>query len=95
MPLAFISLAYNMCSGFIHAFDNSIPKYLKFYTVSIYSPYIRILELQFTNIACVLSMFIRKALTLQNYSKAETKCCNSSGDDAIRTISSAKDCRNN
>jgi hypothetical protein len=40
-------------------------------------------------------MFIRKALILQNYSKAETRCCNSSGDDAIRTISSAKDSRNN
>ena len=45
--------------------------------------------------ACVLSRFILSAFMLQNYSKIYTRFCNSSGDDAIRTISSAKDSRNN
>lgn len=95
MLLALTSLAYKILSGLIHAFDNSIPRYLKFYTVSIFSPYIYILELQFTNIAYVLSRFILSAFYLQNYSNLLTRFYNSSGEEAISTTSSAKDSKNN
>jgi hypothetical protein len=89
-----MSLAYKIPSGFIHAFEISSPRYLKFFTVSTYSPYISNLELQFTYMACVLSKFMRSELVLQNYSNLATKVYNSLGDDAISTISSAKDSRN-
>ena len=95
IQLALINLAYKIPSGFILAFVNSIPKYLNFSTVSTNFPYIYILELQLTYIAYVLSRFIHRAFSLQNCSKQETKFYNSSGDEAKRTTSSAKDSMNN
>jgi hypothetical protein len=83
-----------MPSGLILAFDSSMPRYLKFYTVSICSPYIAIFALQFTNIAYVLSRFMHRAFSLQNYSNFYTRFCNSPGEDAKSTISSAKDSKN-
>ena len=55
IQLAFMSLAYEIPSGFILAFYSSRPKYLQVLTVSTNSPYILILESQFTNIANNLS----------------------------------------
>ena len=95
MLFALTSLAYKIPSGPIHAFDNSIPIYLKFYTVSIFSPYIYTLESQFTNIAYVFSRFILSAFYLQNYLNVLTRFYNFSGEEAISTISSAKDSKNN
>jgi hypothetical protein len=74
--LAFTILAYNIPSGFMLAFESSIPKYLKFYTVSIYLPYISIYASQFTNMAFVLSILITSAFWLQNYTKQSTRLCN-------------------
>lgn len=93
IQLAFMSLAYRIPSGFKLEFYSSSPKYLKLLTVSTYSPYILILESQFTNIAYVLSRFIRKAFQLQNYSNLSTKDYRSLGEEATSTTSSAKDKR--
>jgi hypothetical protein len=43
--------------------------------------------------ACVLSILITSAFYSQNYTKRFTRRCNSSGEDAISTISSANDKR--
>jgi hypothetical protein len=95
IQLAFTNLAYKIPSGLTLAFVNSIPKYLKFYTVSTYCSYITSLSSQFTYMAYVLSRFMRRAFLVQNYSKQVTKVYNSLGEEAISTTSSAKDSMNN
>ena len=87
-------LSYNMYSGFLLLLDNLSPKYLKSFTVSAYFSPIFNTSLQFIYVAFVFLAFTCKSFSAQNYTKQSISSCNSVGDGASRTKSSAKISKN-
>ena len=88
-----IILSY-MVHGLLFARIITSPRYLNSFTVSAYfSPIFNIL-LQLMYMAFVFLTFVCKSFSLQNCTKQSIRSCNSVGEGASRTKSSAKDSKN-
>jgi hypothetical protein len=74
--------------------DKISPKYLNSSTLSIFLLLTYIYLAPFTNIACVLDIFMCRSFSTQKFAKQSISCYKSAGEGEIRTKSSAKASKN-